>query len=1190
MAGTEFQIGELIENRYRVLSVIGTGGMGTLYRVSDEARDGEVVALKTVRLDAPEAEVPERVERFQREFQILTQLHHPNLVLVYNYGITTEGELYFTMEWVEGQDLEPSRRPWEPGAITPVIIQICRALAYIHARGVIHGDLKPSNVLMAGDTGNAGDWRHRIKIVDFGVALEVRSPEVRSQYYTLGYSAPEARRLRPVDHRMDLYSLGAMWYALLVGEPPLFMPGAERLIPLTLYEALETQDQVPTAIGTVITRLLAQSPADRYASANEVIAAVNEATGSEYVLETRETAGSYALRGQFVGREAEMEMLRALWEQAQEGEGKLVLVSGESGVGKTRLVEEFVVQVELGGARVAHGQCIEGGGVAYRPWREVLRVLSRYVEDADETTMQRLGPVLATLLPELWERDYMADAAPLAELEPQAAQQRLNDAIIQVLRATTGLRPTVIVVEDAHWADEATLDLLDSLARIPGQAGLLVCVTYRDEEVNPEHLLATLAGDRIQRILMQRLPPEVTTDLVRSMLGLEELPSLLTERVQQTTGGNAFFVQELIRSLAEDSVVLQRTVEGWRVDRAALREARLPQSIHQVAGRRLAHLSMEAQQVLRWAAIVGPMFWDGAVEKVGQVPRVQVEAALREGLEQELIFERDTSSFEGQREFLFAKPAVQEVSYESVSREERQGIHSRVAAWLMAHSDEQASEHLGLIGDQLERAGQMEQAATYLRQAGEQAADQFANVEAVTYLNRALDLTPEDEQSKRYAILLAREKVYGLQGAREAQSQDLAVLKKLAQALGDHHRQAEVFQRQAYYYEATGNYPGAIATAQEIIRVAQATQDVAREAAGYHLWGYALWRQGEYEAARPQLKQALALAQEAGARDVEAISLQDLGVVSNIQGDSIAAQTYMEQALHICRELGNRQDEAVMLNNLGIIFIDQGDYTRALAHYEQSFQIARELGDRRSEDIVLGNLGEIAATFGDYTKARIYQDQALHTCHEVGDRLGECLALSSLSQLSHNLGDDETAQEYSRQALRIAQEIGSRRAQGDILTTLGHTLAGLERLAEAADAYQQALTLRRELGQHSLAMEPIAGLARISLAQGNLAQAQTQVEEILTFLETHTLAGTESPFRIHLTCYRVLCANQDTRAQAILNTAYRLLQERASKITDEEKQRSFLENVAAHRDIVKAWEEWANQRVVNSEEQRGRTA
>ncbi|MCP4542137.1 MAG: tetratricopeptide repeat protein [Chloroflexi bacterium] len=1208
---TEFAVGRLIENRYRVLSVIGKGGMGTLYHVSDEAKDDELVALKTVRLDIPEAETSEVVERFRREFQLLTRLRHPNLVSVYDFGITTEGDIYFTMEWIKGQDLEPGQRLLEPEATIPVMVQVCRALAYLHARGVIHGDLKPANVLMTTDG--------QVQIVDFGVALEVRSARIRSRYYTPGYSAPEVRAQRVVDHRVDLYGLGAMWYALLVGEPPTFMFGGERLIRLTLEETLASQEKIPQEVGKIIVRLLETSPDERYASANEVIEAINKAANSSYTLETRETASSYALRGRFVGREAEMQNLQTVWEQVQSATGRMALVSGEGGVGKTRLVEEFVVQAELSGAWIARGQCVESGSSAYRPWREVLRVLMRYVEGADQTTARQVGPVLATLMPELRERDYMADLAPPTELEPQAAQLRLNSMMAQVLQAAAKLRPTVVAIEDAHWADEATLNLLNVVSHAVEQTSLLVCVTYRDDGSDPARSLDTLSNGHIERIPLTALSSETTTDLVCSMLGLEQLPHSLIKRVQQTTKGNAFFVRELVRSLAEGGDVLRRTVSGWQVERAALEKVRMPESIRQVAGQRLDHLSEEARHVLQRAAVIGPLFWDGVVQEISQVSEEQVRAALHEGLERELIFEREISSFDGEREFLFAKPAVQEVGYENLSPEERQEDHARVAAWLIDLGDEQENEHLGLIADHLERAGQAEQTVVYLQRAGEQAASQFANVEAINYLSRALNLLSKDERAACYGLLLIREGVYDVQGARKAQEQDLEALEKLAQAMDDNQRRTEIALRQSRYGEATSDYTHAIASAQAAVEFAQLAQDTGRQAEGQWRWGYALWRKGEYEDSRVQLKQALALAREAGARRIEAESLNDLGVCSSIQGEHAKAKSYLEQALVIRREIGDRLGESLTLNNLGIGASHVGNKDEALDFTRQSLHIAREIGDRRGEAMALGNLSNYTAESGDYVMAITCMEQSLSIRCEIDDRLGECLmhsnigliylilgqytkardyfeqalhisdeieelriksgSLSDIGMLLHHLGDDDAALQYFYQAKIIAQETGVRSNLALALMGIGHASGGLGQLAEAAESYQQVLNIWHELNQQKMTLDPLAGLARVSLAQDDLLQAQIYVEEILPYLETNDLfQGMGEPFLVYLTCYKVLNANQDTRAREVLTSTHRLLQERAAKITDENLRCSFLENVVVHREIVDEWTNWQSKK------------
>jgi len=826
------------------------------------------------------------------------------------------------------------------------------------------------------------------------------------------------------------------------------------------------------------------------------------------------------------------------------------------------------------GARVVWGQCVESGGSAYRPWREVLRVLMRYVVSGDGQglEMKRVGPVLAVLLPELWERDDMAGLEPPAELDPQAARQRLDTAIIQVLRAASKLRPTVVMIENAHWGDESTLEFLRLLARMPAATGLLVCVTYRSDEVSADHPLVNLMGKQVMRIEIDPLTPEITTDLACAMLGVQELSTLLSQQLQRMTGGNALFVQELIRTLAVEGKVLRRTVDGWQVDQEALEAAKLPESIRQVVERRLDQLSVEARQVLSWAAVTGTIFWEGMIAEMGQIARSQVRVALREVSDLNLVVERDESSFAGESEYLFFNPTVREVSYEGTLPEERQEYHRRAAAWLMTWGNGQVDEHLGLIANHLEISGQMEQAAVYLRRAGEQAAARFANTEAVNYFSRALNLMPEDEQIGRYALLVAREKVYDLQGKREAQHQDLESLQVLVDALDDDELGAKVALRQSHYGVVTADYTKAIAAAQTAVDLGHTTQGVAFEATGLLQLGIVRARQGDYKQARTRYEQALTLARDASLRSIEGDSLLNIGYLLEQAGDLASTKSYCEQAQLIYREIGNRQGESAVLNMLGLVSLYSGDYIGARDYYERSLRIGQEIGDRRRESVVLGNFGGIYRALGQYALARDYYEQSLQIAREIGNVGRESDRLFNLGLLLHQMGDNKTAQEYAGQGLLIAEKVGERRLQGYALTILGHALAGLDHLPEAAKLYRQALNTRRELGEHKLAMEPLAGLARVSLAQDDLAKARGHADEILEHLETDNLEGTHEPLRVYLTCYHVLHADQDPRAQTILEKAFHLLQEQAAKITDKDMRRSFLENVKTHCEIIKAWE------------------
>jgi tetratricopeptide (TPR) repeat protein len=251
----------------------------------------------------------------------------------------------------------------------------------------------------------------------------------------------------------------------------------------------------------------------------------------------------------------------------------------------------------------------------------------------------------------------------------------------------------------------------------------------------------------------------------------------------------------------------------------------------------------------------------------------------------------------------------------------------------------------------------------------------------------------------------------------------------------------------------------------------------------------------------------------------------------------------------------------------------------------QTLDIYREVGNRWGEGMALHNLGIVSHRLGSFARAGAYYEQALDIHREIGQRQGEGQGLSYQGLLAYHLGDYEAAREYSQQALLIAENLGHRDTQGLASTFLGHACVELGLLAEATNAYHQALTLRQELDQLNLAMEPLAGLARVYLAQGDLTQAQAHVEEILSYLESQGLDDTEEPFRVYLTCYRILDANQDPRVQETLSTAHNLLQEQASKIEDEEMRRLFLENVPAHQEIVREFE--AGQSTPNGESEGG---
>jgi tetratricopeptide (TPR) repeat protein len=469
-------------------------------------------------------------------------------------------------------------------------------------------------------------------------------------------------------------------------------------------------------------------------------------------------------------------------------------------------------------------------------------------------------------------------------------------------------------------------------------------------------------------------------------------------------------------------------------------------------------------------------------------------------------------------------------------------------------------------------AGHREKERHYARLAGERAAAQYANEEAAGHLSRALALTPEAEHEARYALLLAREQVYHQQGDREAQQRDLAALEDVAETLADPRKRATVSVHRAEYAYLTGDARAAIAAARRAVDCLQIEVDPALEAEAYRLWGIAEGSVKDFEARRLRLEQGLALARRAGARWLEAEILRQISWAHALQGQHDQATACVGASLAIFQEEGDQHDQMRIRHNLAAFAHMRFKYQQARAHWEEGLRLSRELGARLHEATMLHALATVLEACGAYATARQRYSSALAKARDIGARTLEAHALVSVGCTSHALGESEAGLSCIQQALALAQETGERYLQANVLTALGHCLGALGQLEVARAAYQEALPLRQEIGHPHEATEAQAGLARVCLAGGDPVQAMGHVEDILTYLESGTLEGTEQPLLVYLSCYRVLQAMDDPRAKQVLDEAYHLLQDIAEMITDEDLRHSFLQNVPAHQEIASAHE------------------
>ncbi len=922
--------------------------------------------------------------------------------------------------------------------------------------------------------------------------------------------------------------------------------------------------------------------------------------------------GVAGLHAPMVGRQLELEKLQAAYAQAlSQQRWRVAAVSGAAGIGKTRLRREFIAwvmetypQTRLLAAR----SYLHTRNTPYHLAASLVRALFNVGEDVElSAAVARLREGLETMLAPSGKEEgrllvgslaavlgFSLPDDPLSRLDPQQRRDRIFLTLEQVLLAASAAAPLLIVLEDLHWADNLSLAFLERLAQTlenaddEERAALLLVVGRPPQRARADGegadwsgLLAQIEELPHTRLDLRPLDGAEAQTLVEALLD-QRLPAGLLRIVTEHAQGNPLFVEEILRAFIEDGTLTGSAASGWQLTRA-VSDLHVPATVQDLLTARIDRLSLAQKVIVQHAAIIGRTFWQrllaDVLESSGRKDAASdVEAILVQLQARQFVVRLNESQIADDWEWVFAHVLIQEVAYSAVPRKVRRRVHRQVGrrleAAVEAGAGGRAPALLPLVAFHYERGDEPAKAIRFLRRAGELAAAQYANADAVDYFTRALKLLDEVEEmpagappaaEQRYDLLLGRENVYHLVGEREGQAADLARLKELLPRIEGPRPPAEVALRYARYYDAVSDFPAAIEVAREAVAHGHAVQMAEYAFEGQIAWARALWRQGKFEEARRRLKEALALARDRGDAAGEATSLHHLGTIAAMLGENEEARRNLEQALSIRRTLDDRRNVVSTLANLGHVFIRIGDLATAKAYCEQVLATSRTIGHRQFEASALTNLATIHHALGALDTARYFHEQALALFQALDDPRGQSIAANNLGLVHVDLENFAMARYYCRQALKLKREIGDRRGEGYSLTYLGMALEGLGELEVAVAAYQEALDLRREIGQDAYAMDDLAGLARVALRRDEEAGALAHAEEILTWIAENGVEGIEYPVRVYLTIANVLeAAGRRERAADVLDEAYRFLQRRAAQISDAEVRRAFLEHVPLH--------------------------
>jgi predicted ATPase len=633
--------------------------------------------------------------------------------------------------------------------------------------------------------------------------------------------------------------------------------------------------------------------------------------------------------------------------------------------------------------------------------------------------------------------------------------------LIDCLRARAREMPLLLVLEDCHWIDPLSHDLLEAIGRASADISVLIVLAYRPIQVQRLLALRVTQLSHFTEIALATLPAAEIAELVRFKLGQiygvgADLPPALAEQLGLRAQGNPFYIEELLNYLHD------RGIDPLQPD--ALLQVDLPTSLYSLILSRIDQLSENQKTLLKVASVIGRLFraamlW-GVYNLFGNQERVRSDLEILSNLE---LTPLDTPDPE--LAYLFKHILTQEVAYETLPFATRAMLHDQIGQYIERTYNETLDQYIDLLAHHYDHSENAPKKREYLLKAGEVAQAAYANAAAISYYQRVLPLLPESEQ---VPVMLKLGQVLELVGEWQAADAIDRQAEALAERLNDAARHAQAQGALGELLRKRGEYPEAEVW---MTRARARFQQLGDSAGLSHVLtdiGELYRLQGKYTEARSFYDESLALADTltdiAAQKRARAHTLKGAGTVTSYQGDFAGARMLYEESLTIRRELGDRPGVAVLLNNQGIIARHQHELNDARRMNEESLALFRQLGDRWAVGQLLNNQACIASDQGDYAEARALLEESLFIRRQLGDKAGLALSLNTLADVVLDEGDYAAARPLLDESLVIARELGDQTAIAYLIEDYGGLAAAEAQPERALRLAGFAAALRETIG------------------------------------------------------------------------------------------------------------------------------
>lgn len=1149
---------EIIAGRYRVIRKLGAGGMAVVHLV-ERLNIGDLAALKLMNQSI--AADPDSLSQFEMEARLAASASHPNVVQIYDFGVTEDKLPYLVMEFLEGPNLSEELR--KNGTLSleralEIFQPICAAVTAAHSSGLIHRDLKPSNVILQ-QLKWGGEF---VKVVDFGIAKAITKSENVDPASkgvvvgTLGYMSLEQVKGEELDPRSDIYSLAVIFYEMLTGNLPFQANSTPQLLVAMAKEQPKSlkslRPDIPSRLELILFKSLSKNREDRHASALELAQELMDAAArskpifvhkasGELAPETFETPDTMktgaiaALRWQgeigtlnldyCIGREKELDILKENFLQVAQGRNLPVIITSESGAGRSQFLLEYQRWAEREGAVVLPARFYDYGGSQLAPYQVFLDMLRACLlghklppitqkinitdtqKNVDTTVTTQLTEIIqgrtGVVLP---EEAFSADALAGGQTD----KWRVFEAVTEIYKRIAKSSPLVFLFDDLHFADSLSLEMLAYIIRNIGGVRLQVVATALTEETQTTGkalrtwLTKQVGHSNYKELSLGGLPRSEAEFLLAAIFGEIEISDSAIDYLWSETQGYPLFLIELLEHLMVSGKI-EKVATKWRANWFG--QIDIPPSVNNLVNAKLRRFDKKALEVFKHAAVIGDEFQFDILVEVLDIDEDELDDILREGIVGWILKEQKSALGDS---FRFHHSMLRRALYSSMAKANQRKVHAKVAKTIETLQGSKKDRVVGQIAYHYYWGAEWQKAFIPAVKAGEIARKREAFAEAVNYFHFASEAMQQLQTTDiKVDTTLAGKMHVGLSEALiilnkfDDAEKELTNIFNLASQKQDISLRAwgEFFSSR--YHQARGAMKRAVDLAKlglESITEGNINDNELHRRLLQQL-GYTLWMSGQMDAAQEPLEKAVTIAEASPDNRPAGWALSYLGLIHCFRGNGTLAMELGEKGLKLLRASGDRVSEMFAWERVGIIFSMLGDQDRALYFFENGLELARAIGHQHQQALMYIDLGEANRLKNNLVQAEQHYRKALTIASQIERSDVEAISTQNLGLVAIAREQFAEAAKMLEKSLILFQAQHRGISEAEVYWALGKAHEGLGEVDVALENYKNAAKLCNKLSYLDYEWRALLGQGSLLNLKESYQESKQVINEAIVVIE-----------------------------------------------------------------------------------------